>query len=244
MEHIVDDHDGRKKLPSATELKPSDVRLAARVLDWLTNHIAQPHPEIRRRGPMCPFVGPAVAHDDLTIVIQRGLDGSDAARLERLVRDQVETYRTEHTIDRASEKHHAVVLVLPDVVPSNTAALDAVHAAIKNELMEYGVMLGQFHPTCDVPAARNPDFAVQRAEIPCFALRPMTLHDVLFIHDDDFRFAQYRKIFGDEFESGRVTDRLLVDRYREAERRLDVDGRSTTAHAYEPRLAAVTGGDR
>jgi uncharacterized protein DUF6875 len=228
----------------AIELKPSDVRLAARVLDWLTNHIAQPHPEIRRRGPMCPFVGPAVAHDELTIVVQRGVDGSDAAELERVVRGRIDTYRAERPIDPRSEKHHAVVLVLPDVVSSQTAALDAVHAAVKNELMEHGVMLGQFHSTCDVPAARNPDFPVQRADIPCFALRPMTLHDILFIHDDDFRFAQYRKIFGEEFESGRVTDRLLVDRYREAERRLDIDGRSSSARAPETRLAAVTGGDR
>jgi hypothetical protein len=236
--------EARAKLPAAIELKPSEVRLAGRVLDWLTSYIAQPHPEIRRRGPMCPFVGPAVAHDDLTIVICSGVDGSDPGEVEAIVRAQVDVYRREHPIDLRSEKHRAVVMVLPEIEPPRTSVMDDVHAAIKDELMEYGVMLGQFHPTCEVPAARNPDFPAQRAEIPCFALRPMTLHDILFIHDDDFRFEQYRKIFGDEFDSGRVSDPTLVDRYRAAERRLGsgFSDPTSTEPAGERAFAAATGG--
>jgi heptaprenyl diphosphate synthase len=57
-------------------------------------------------------------------------------------------------------------------------------------------MIGQFHPECAEPAARNPAFRVSRSPVPLVAIRFMAVHDILFLGEQANWFAQYHRRFG------------------------------------------------
>jgi hypothetical protein len=95
---------------------------------------------------------------------------------------------------------HALIYVLPDLPEHSWTLLDQGHEAAKPGLAEDGLMLGQFHPHCDEPAARNSAFLVARSPIPMLAMRNMSLHDILFLDRDARTFRAYDKRFSDVYE--------------------------------------------
>jgi len=114
---------------------------------------------------------------------------------------------------------HTVVSVLPDLGEADLKMLDEVQRALKPDLADQGLMLGQFHELCADTAARNPRFLVSRSPVPVLALRRMAFHDVLFLGDERACFGSYDKRFGKRYESGANLDALLVQAYETARAR-------------------------
>lgn len=200
-------------------LSASDIRLANSTLDWLEGYISKSHPRLGRPGPMCPFVPAALREDCLSITIDRSIDGRDLAGLTSSLRGHVQRYLDLSAASPAradTEAHNASLIVFPCILEQNLSALDLAHSQLKNEIITRGAMIGQFHKLCTVPAARNSAFHIQVAPIPCVAIRPITLHDVLFVSADKFRFNEYKKRFGRAYEAGHIGDPLLTRAYSEA----------------------------
>jgi uncharacterized protein DUF6875 len=97
-------------------------------------------------------------------------------------------------------------------------ALDAAHAAAKTGLAEQGLMLGQFHPRCEVGAVHNPAFPVLRSPFPLLVVRQTALHDVLFLHQNRAQFAAYSARFGHRY-SHPGTPVALARLYHQAQQR-------------------------
>jgi hypothetical protein len=57
------------------------------------------------------------------------------------------------------------------------------------EFVSRGLMLGEFHPKSDVGSVHNPDFPVMRSPSPMFAVRALSVHDLLFLDRDEFAAA-------------------------------------------------------
>ncbi|MER5729833.1 DUF6875 domain-containing protein [Streptomyces sp. NPDC002138] len=198
-------------LPAACPASDT-ARAEAVVQDWLRDYVSRPHEQLGRGGDVCPFVEPAARAGTLMMHTRTGLADADGAELRSLVRDMARTFRTTHW-PRTNPTMYAYVLILPDLPRAQWAELDAVQAALKAELAEGGLMLGQFHPECPEPAARNPQFPVSRSPVPLLAMRNMALHDVLFLHNDSRLFAEYQHRFGGRYERGAVADPLLRSSY-------------------------------
>lgn len=191
------------------------------VLAWLRGYVAKPHPQLGRPGAICPFVGPALEGEGLSIAVYRDVDGNDLGRIEELVR----LHTTALTERPAGTRHHlltAVVLAFPRIPADRLHVLDTVHGNINHEVALTGNVIGQFHPACATTAVRNPGFRVDVSPIPCIALRPMAEHDILFLHDQEPRFAAYHKRFGGLYREGRIADRRLVHLYERAAARFGV----------------------
>jgi hypothetical protein len=77
-------------------------------------------------------------------------------------------------------------------------------------------MLGQFHPRCPEPAARNPGFLVSRSPVPMFAISWMAFHDILFPHHKPAWFAQYAERFGRRYRSRPNVEPLFLDLFHRA----------------------------
>jgi hypothetical protein len=200
------------EVPNAS-LKPSDVMDAMQVIDWLRSYVARPYGELGRAGPVCPFVGPALDRDELSIVVYRDDDGGRPERIARLALLHVADLEGQAPGGGAGLLT-SVMLVFPGIRPEKSPVLDRVHAMVNHDVVRRGFMIAQFHPTCGVRAARNPNLAVQVGPVPCLALRSMAEHDILFLHDDPVRFHAYADRFWTHFADGRVSDPLLVDRFR------------------------------
>ncbi|MGW0916259.1 DUF6875 domain-containing protein [Streptomyces sp. NPDC002784] len=186
------------------------------VLDsWLLDYISQPHPQLRRKGAVCPFVPAALQADALRAAFHYEVSGKDPEELHDLLEEELTRF-----VRRPAENSlDSLVVVLPDLAEAGYAALDEVHARLKDTAVAGGAMIGQFHPACDERSVRNDGFRVSRSPLPLLAVRHMAAHDILFLHELPHWFAAYRERFGAQFTDGRVREPLMLGLYASAERR-------------------------
>lgn len=202
--------------PSSHGVLPSYDSVVGTVQDWLTDYVCRPNNLIGRTGAVCPFVSSSRRAGSLEIEVWPVGANPDLGRVAGLVCDGLERF---HQIDwRGSNPGlHSLIMVLPDLDEASTSLLDGAHHAVKPLAVRRGMMLGQFHPNCAEPAARNAEFPVSRSPVPLVAIRRMALHDVLFLHDREDWFAEYRRRFGNNYAPGREpVEPLLTDLFHKA----------------------------
>lgn len=186
------------------------------VRDWLADYICRPNAFIGRSGPVCPFVPPAQRAGSLEIVIKPIGPEPSSAGVVDLVRRALDEF-DELEWNGSNPALRCLVVVIPDLLPSGYGLLDDAHRTVKPIAVQRGMMLGQFHPSCAEPAARNPEFPVSRAPVPLVAIRPMAIHDILFLHERRDWFEEYLRLFGDHYVPDREgIEPLFVERFRKA----------------------------
>jgi hypothetical protein len=153
------------------------------VTEWLDSYVTKPHPDLGRTGAVCPFVAPAISAGTVWIAAYR-FDGEPTLeRMNRALEESLQSFQLlawqEEKIDLAS-----LVVTFPDLTEEDWHLIDEGHAASKTMFVEAGTMLGQFHPECEAPAARNEAFPVNRAPIPLMAIRHIAAHDILFLDEN------------------------------------------------------------
>ncbi|MEU2588137.1 DUF6875 domain-containing protein [Streptomyces avermitilis] len=184
---------------------------------WLTEYISASHPEIGRTGPICPFVSPSRKNRTLEIRIRLVGRAPSLELVEEIARSSLREYALTSWQGR-NPMLQAMVVVIPDLRSEDTGLLDQAQARVKDDFVAQGLMIGQFHENCDVPAARNPRFTVSKAPVPVLAIRAIALHDVFFLSERPHWFQKYREKFGKFFgPDSTVMDPLLIERYRESE---------------------------
>ncbi|OLR91903.1 DUF6875 domain-containing protein [Actinokineospora bangkokensis] len=199
----------------------TDLRHAHEVLDWLRDYISKPHPDLGRGGPVCPFVPQSLRTDQVRIVLHPELDGSDPGAIAELLRGYLEVFVAGTPDSAVARRQRSFVIALPNVAEEHLPLLDGVHRAVKPDMVAGGAMIGQFYQGCPEVAVRNPGFHVSTGPVPCFVIRHMAPHDVLFLHEDAGWFAEYHSRFAREFAAGKVTDPLMVQLFRRAEEELE-----------------------
>jgi hypothetical protein len=180
------------------------------VLDWAREFLAGSHPELGRTGPVCPYIRHSIDERQLYVLCRPDLvcNGDGLASAIR----QSKQWFTELRRRTPREKRHlvAIVVVLPRIDRTSSEPLDALHAVLKDEFVSSGLMLGQFHPTCDAPGLRNPDFRPLRSPIPFLAIREMVSSDLPFLVGNPLHAAAYFDRFAPSIPAH--TRRYLVDR--------------------------------
>ncbi|RLU81342.1 hypothetical protein CTZ27_32930 [Streptomyces griseocarneus] len=195
---------------------PADDTAAAVIHDWLNDYVSMPSPHIGRSGAVCPFVRPSLRAGSLETHIRPVGPDPTVARLEETILWGLDEY---HRIDwkGSNPSLRSLLVAIPDLDTSACHLLDDAHRAAKPTAVRRGMMIGQFHPLCEEPAIRNPEFPVSRSPVPLVAIRPMALHDVLFLNDSKEWFAEYHRRFGDHYMSGRSTvDPLFAELFQRA----------------------------
>ncbi|MFD0279952.1 DUF6875 domain-containing protein [Kitasatospora sp. NPDC127111] len=188
----------------------------AAVDDWLTDYICQPHGELGRPGPVCPFVEPAQRAGALEVRVRLVGPTPSQTLLNEIVRCGLDEF-SEVDWKAGNPNLRSLLLVLPDLPPEHLHLLDEAHAALKDEAVRRGLMIGQFHEDCTEKAARNPAFAVSWAPVPTVAVRSMAIHDVLFLSARRDWFEEYASRFAGRYRtSANGVDPLLAGMYERA----------------------------
>ncbi|MDG0023458.1 DUF6875 domain-containing protein [Trinickia sp. Y13] len=150
-------------------------------LAWIRRFIMQPHPNLGRKGAVCPFAKPAHEEQALLFCAFDAADMPFATYIDTLMRlpsifDRLAKQRRE-----PSDLLSLAIFPLGLRADANYKFIDCTHGILKPFYMECGLMLGEFHPDSTVRGAHSPTFRPMRADVPMFVIRAMALHDILFI---------------------------------------------------------------
>jgi heptaprenyl diphosphate synthase len=172
---------------------------------WIREYLGRPHPDLGRRGPVCPFAAGALQDDGLWVTFDDRIDGKSAWRLRRALLRYADAYASRARAARHPELT-ALMVILPRVPKERYARLDDLHSEMKTMLMTGDVMVSALHPESSRPAVWNPNFHVLRAPFPAFAFRTMDVRDIVFVAQNRKAFAHYAARFGHLYAEGRVSD--------------------------------------
>jgi len=201
-------------------IAPSMFEYASTLYKWMRDYICQEHPQLGRRGPICPFVQSAIDKDALSLTFHYEVDGSSTAAIENLLRNYIKVFLCSQLPSECSSTLKAMLVVLPRILPEQTNVLDIVQARVKDDFVQNGLMLGQFHKNCPEPAVHNPQFPVSISPIPFFAIRYMAEHDILFLHQKKHWFTEYCARFAWSYEQGKAKSEF-VELFQEAKKRFE-----------------------
>jgi hypothetical protein len=164
---------------------------------WSREFLLAPHPQLGRDGPVCPYTKAAMEND--LFLLARPQVGSDAAALRRVVSRFRDWYcEIAATLNERRRTLLTFLVLLPDLDPTDASPLDQLQALLKDEFVEQGLMIGQFHPLCDGAGVWNADFRPLRSPVPLLAIRAMVRQDLRFLVEQQSHVEAYRRYFGPE----------------------------------------------
>ncbi|WP_405139865.1 DUF6875 domain-containing protein [Nocardia sp. NBC_01388] len=150
------------------------------VLGWIGDFVLAPDSRLHRPGPVCPRLSVAIdqdmvrliaAHTNRATVHEASETVPALADLYSEVFDEAESFR-----------RGALLAVFPDIDPAGASEfIDGGHALLRLDFVRRGLMLGEFHQASSVGSVHNPAFPVMRSPVPMFAVRALTVHDLLFL---------------------------------------------------------------
>ena len=190
---------------------------------WLRDYIGQPHPDLGRKGDICPFVNTALDHNRMRFHVHDRVREIRAEQLSDLF-----IYEGLRLIERLDTEHKdaeltTVVLLFPTMDPACHAAIHDAHTRCKSTLMRNGLMIAVFYPGYDRPAIYNPSFKLYQAPFPTATIRPMALHDIVFLDRNAEGFAEYHRRFVARYRAGKVSEKFgYIERFADAEKRFNL----------------------
>jgi hypothetical protein len=184
------------------------------IQDWLTNYVSRPNPELGRKGPVCPFIPPALRADAVEYSFRYDLDGShESAIYDALLKEFDDFDATAEPVRLSRTSLASRLVVMPRADESCWDSIDDFYEKLKDAAVARGLMTAQFHPNCDVRAVRNEGFKVARSPMAAIAIRRMAPHDILFLDGSPERFHEYERRFNHHYQHGRIHDPLLMEKY-------------------------------
>lgn len=220
-------HVARGALPSVKAPRERNVRVGPAELEavqkcvaWLNDYIGKPHPELGRNGDICPFVRTALRKQRMSFVVADHITEPDVSRIKSMV--LFEAWRLLQHLDESDRFSELVTtnLLFPELKGDAAAVVHDVHTQTKSSLMRRGVMTAAFYPGYLKPGIYNDNFKLYQSPFPVLVVRPMALHDIMFLSNDGAAFGEYHRRFAAKYHSGAVSDEFgYPERFRDAERR-------------------------
>jgi hypothetical protein len=186
---------------------------AAQLRSWTLGYLCQPHPDLGRPGPVCPYTKHAAGGRYLWAAFIEGTE-IDQEYFTAVVEDMNNLFPVLPPEDGAGAKLKAVLTVFPDLTEYTN--LEAVQRNQKTTFVEQGLMLGQFYPGCTVAGLHNPDFPALDSPLPLLAVRHMAPTDFAFLKTRYEWVEAYLARFAPEIPS--FLSRYLADKLVEGEK--------------------------
>jgi hypothetical protein len=160
------------------------------IVRWSREFLVPGHPELGRTGPVCPYTKPSQQRSLFFLTVLRGAGGiaEIGARVGELRRHYEDLAGT---LDPDERRLLTFLLLLPEFDADDSTGLDELQRRAKPEFVASGLMIGQFHPTCEAPGLWNPEFRPLRAPVPLLAIRRMLAADLPFLLDADGHLDAY-----------------------------------------------------
>ncbi len=166
---------------------------------WAQEFLCQPHEELGRPGPVCPFVQASLRKCTFHLTVRRGRDYT-VEGIESIIRSLRDWFLQLEPISGPTLIFKTILCLFPDLSLEDLPKLiDGTQARLKHEYVPHGLMVGEFHQLPpDKAGLWNPDFRPLRAPVPMLVIRNMVATDFAFLKDDAFLFENFLTRFGTE----------------------------------------------
>ncbi|HEX2133002.1 MAG TPA: hypothetical protein VHH15_15745 [Actinophytocola sp.] len=166
-------------------------------LAWARQYLCEPHPELGRKGNVCPFADGALSRDTFYLTVCAGKPAGPEE-----IADTVSHYRDwflDLSPRTGSGAQFKTILVLfPELTRPDLPVIDAAQRLLKAAYVARGLMIGEFHDgPPDKAGLWNAEFRPLRSPVPLLAIRHMVATDFPFLSLDDDHVAAYLQLFGD-----------------------------------------------
>ncbi|GAA0942750.1 DUF6875 domain-containing protein [Actinocorallia libanotica] len=182
--------------PALSLLETTDTQVpeAAEILAWARRYLVNGHPDLGRKGPVCPYAQGALTRRTFYLHVVPGrVDG-----LEGIV-PVAERYRDWFLELAPRTEPEAVfttiLLLFPGV--ARRELIDRAQAALRESFVRRGLMIGEFH---DGPPPKgglwNSDWRPLHSPVPLLGLRHMVPTDRPFLAHDPALLSVHAELFG------------------------------------------------
>ena len=170
------------------------------VADWARDYLSNPHAELGRSGPVCPYVPTSLRKRLFYLTVQAaGPDGLDGSAVAAAVASYRDWFSALEPTDEPVAQFKTILILFPDVRPVDAPRIiDRTQARLKPSFVDAGLMIGQFHPLPPVVGGLwNADFRPLRCPVPLLAIRHMVPTDLPFLSRDRRLLDGYQRVFRD-----------------------------------------------
>lgn len=168
-----------------------------RVVDWARAYLCRPHPELGRKGPVCPFAQTSLDRGTFYLAVCPGRP--TAEEVAGVLAGYRSWFQRLVSPPKVSPQFRTILVLLPDLPAARAAeVVDGAQRALKQEYVAAGLMIGEFYPgPPPKPGLWNADFRPLGCPVPLLAIRHMVATDFPFLQDDPGHAAAYLDRFGD-----------------------------------------------
>lgn len=150
------------------------------MLNWVKGFLAKPHPDVGRKGPVCPFVPISLVLDSIWFA-EITDSRADLNSIAQIITEYRDRFLEMEPKNGSEAMNKAILVVFPNLGAEGAAVVDEVQFNLKKFFVDLGLMLGEFHATNESPGLRNPSFRPLRSPIPMLAIRYMVESDLPFL---------------------------------------------------------------
>lgn len=162
------------------------------VYQWVTTYLTQSHEKLGRRGAVCPQTLPALELNQILLGVVEGSTFDDDA-FAKLVSEAVQVFRG---LKPSANPSACVILCFPDYdTLEGHLEIDRTHKRLKPEIVEQGLMLGQFFGSCSEPGLHSREFRPFQSPVPLLAVRAMVEGDLAFLQRTPHLLPHYYRRF-------------------------------------------------
>jgi uncharacterized protein DUF6875 len=181
-----------------SELAESNLDALHAVADWIKTYVVEPHEDLGRAGPVCPFVPAALERKTLWLAPERMAD-RDAPDVVELVKGYQRLFLGTQPTDRDGANHKVIVVVFSDL-PADRAqgVFDDVlrHLAVPS-YVEDGIVFGPFYEGHEGTAIYNSSFRPFQSPVPFLFVRHGVVSDWKFFLESEEWLSLWADRYGE-----------------------------------------------
>lgn len=192
---LIEDIEGAERIGSLAE---SDREALRAVADWTRRFVVQPHKDLGRAGPVCPFTPVAIQHKALWLAPERSA-GRSTPEVIQLIDGYKRLLLANPPRDGDGADHKSIVVVFTDLPAAGAKNFfDGVLRQIGIPFYaDDGLVMGPFYEGNDGTAIYNASFRPFTSPVPLLLMRLAVVSDWKFFLNDEKWFRLWARRHGE-----------------------------------------------
>ena len=178
-------------------LPESDLEALRSVAGWIRSFVIQPHEDLGRPGPVCPYTPVALEHDALWLAPER-IAGRTASDVVQLIQGYQRHLLTAQPQDGVGGDNKSILIVFTDLQAGNAKAF--FEAALQqiglSSYADLGLVMGPFYEGNDGTAIYNANFRPFTSPVPFLLMRRAVVSDWKFFLNSEDLFDLWAHRYG------------------------------------------------